>query len=163
MNVEQSALLRAVGDVLRERGSVSDALRDALAELPAPSVTNDVAAPVVHVKVDMTPVAEALEKALDFRKEQSAMLRAVGDVVRESKDLPPVPLHVVNEIPQAAVSVSVDMAPVAAALDRLAAAQTANTDKLSKLFLLLSARPERPKRRVVISYDDGTKTVISEE
>lgn len=107
MDANESMLLKAVAEVVKDHLAVKPMIRDVTIsgrDLPTPQVFNEVQSPEVHVKVDMTPVAEAIDRLTVGMKEiadmqSKAMEEHVKLITKMAKAFSSMPAPVVEMNP----------------------------------------------------------------
>lgn len=143
-------------------GAVAEVVNDRMARLRRDMQQAPVQAPHVTNQLDLTPVAQALDRFAES----------------------PPHVAVTNEVPAASVVVEVDMAPVAAALDRMttalvelvraAAERPPPTVEFSPVVKVPETNvtveapsvtveaPKHERRTMTIKHSDGTQSTITE-
>ena len=143
-------LLKVIGDVIRDRlHKMEKRIREAAVinvadQLPAPvinlpalesHVTNEVGVPTVNVTVDMTPVADALDRLAQVLAGRDELLSQLLQVLAE------------QEPPQFSPRISLPEIPV---------------NVVSKNTVEAPAWPERKPRKLELVHEDGSKTIVRE-
>lgn len=151
MNEEITIAMRAMADVVRSREAssglaTSDVLDRITKAMPqsitmppnitveSPEIHNEVISPDVTVTVDMTPVADAIDR----------MAESINQLVAALANRPAIEVKPVVNVPAPVVNISPPKVHVAAPNVTVEV-------------------PERKKRQMTIQHDDGTKSVVKEE
>lgn len=151
MNQDTKTLVKAIGQVLKERLNNLPPGKSARFELAMPAVNNvvetpsvnvaapnvNVSAPAVSVTVDMTPVAQAIDRMTDAVLGQGEMLSQLLQVLA-SQPAPAVTVKPRFDAPESDLSQRF--------VEQLAQA-------------IVAAIPAKPKR-MVIKHDDGKVSVV---
>jgi hypothetical protein len=146
MDERDEAILRVVADAIkneRRNGTIRD-VRLQVDSLPAPSVRNEVEAPVIHIHVDMEPVAAAMREATE---KQIAMAQATLDALQAHTEA-------INQLVQ---GIAESPAPVFRPRITI---QPATVEPQIQVQAPLPIK--RTKRRFSITEADGTKTMVEE-